>query len=85
MTENWAAGTYTLGMQFKDSEGVWTSLDYHLAKWKNGRLTMYNRERSSHGPAFVEAGGDQPAVELGKLQPGFIRQVAGVSVWSTEA
>jgi hypothetical protein len=43
MVEKWTKGTYTLGVQFKDAKGVWKSLEYDLAKWKNGRLTKYDR------------------------------------------
>ena len=42
MAENWTEGTYTLGVQFKDAKGAWQSLEYNLAKWKNGRLTKYD-------------------------------------------
>ena len=42
MAEKWTEGTCTLGVQFKDSKGVWTSLEYDLATWKNGRITKYD-------------------------------------------
>lgn len=42
MAGNWTEGTYTLGVQFKDAQGTWQSLEYDLAKWKKGRLTKYS-------------------------------------------
>lgn len=36
-------GTYTIGVQFKDADGEWHSLEYDLTRFANGVLTKYDR------------------------------------------
>jgi hypothetical protein len=38
----YAEGTYTFGVQFKDDEAVWRSLEYDLATYEGGVLTKYD-------------------------------------------
>jgi len=42
LEEIYAEGTYTFGVQFKDDEGNWRSLEYDLATYEGGVLTKYD-------------------------------------------
>src|SRR5262249_6204329 len=35
-------GTYTIGVQFKDAEGRWRSLEYDLSRYRKGSLKKYD-------------------------------------------
>jgi hypothetical protein len=38
LEEIYATGTFTFGVQFKDGEGKWRSLEFDLGEWDDGRL-----------------------------------------------
>jgi hypothetical protein len=39
-----AGGTFTFGVQFKDDNHTWRSLEYDLAEYENGVLEEYDAE-----------------------------------------
>ena len=38
LEEIYATGTFTFGVQFKDGEGTWRSLEFDLGEYETGRL-----------------------------------------------